>query len=76
VGTKISRWPYMSLMNIAQVTPCTVVSDMNIVHVDALIGENRQISVDTAAIMLNFRVGSAHGIIHETLKYCCILGGC
>jgi hypothetical protein len=56
--------------------PCTAVSDANVAHVDALIGENRRISVHTVASMLNFRDGSAHGIIHETLKYRCVAGGC
>jgi hypothetical protein len=45
--------------------PCTAVSDANIAHVDALIGENRPISVDTVATMLNICIGSANGIIHE-----------
>jgi hypothetical protein len=44
--------------------------------VDAHIGENRRISVDTLAAMLNISVGSAHGIIQETLKYRCVPGGC
>jgi hypothetical protein len=43
--------------------PCTAVSDANFARVDALIGENRQISVDTLAAVLNISVGSAHGIV-------------
>jgi hypothetical protein len=48
--------------------PCTAVSDANVARVDALIGENRRISVNTVATILNTSVGSAHGIIHENLK--------
>jgi hypothetical protein len=44
-------------MNIAEVTPCTAVSDMNVFHMDALIGENRRNSVDTVATMFNISVG-------------------
>jgi hypothetical protein len=55
---------------------CTAASDANVSHMDALIGENRQISVYTLATTLNISVGSAHGIIHETLKYRCVPGGC
>jgi hypothetical protein len=49
--------------------PCTAVSDANVAHIDALIGENRRISGDTVVTMLNISIGSAHGIIYETLKY-------
>ncbi|XP_023713335.1 protein GVQW3-like [Cryptotermes secundus] len=49
--------------------PCTAVSDANTAHMDALTGENRRISVDPVATMLNINVGSAYGIIHETLKF-------
>jgi hypothetical protein len=48
----------------------------NVVHVDALIGEYRRISVDTVATMLNISDGSAHGIIYETLKCRCVPDGC
>jgi hypothetical protein len=48
---------------------CTAISGANVVHVEALIGENRWIPVDTVTTVLNIRVGSAHDIIHETLKY-------
>jgi transposase len=53
--------------------PCTAISDVNVADVDALIGE---ISVDTVATLLNISVGSARDIIHETLKYRCVPGGC
>jgi hypothetical protein len=56
--------------------PCTDVSDVNVARVDTLIGENRWISVDTVATVLNISVGSAHGIIHETVKHHCVPGGC
>jgi hypothetical protein len=56
--------------------PCTAASDVNVAHVDELIGENRRLSVDTVAPVLNISTGSAHGIIHERLKYRCIPGGC
>jgi transposase len=56
--------------------PCTAVSDAKVAHVDALIGDNRRISVDTVAAMLNISVGSAHGIIRETPKHRCVPGGC
>jgi hypothetical protein len=55
--------------------PCTAISDANVTHVDALIVENRRISVDTVAIFFNISVGSAHGIIHETVKYRCVQVG-
>jgi hypothetical protein len=48
---------------------CTAFSDANVAFVGALIGENRRISVATTATVLNISVASAHGIIHETLKY-------
>jgi hypothetical protein len=51
------------------------ISDDNVAHENVLIGQNRLISVDNAATMLNISIGSAHGIIHETLKYCCVPGG-
>jgi hypothetical protein len=54
----------------------TSVTDANIAHMDELIGENRQISVDTITTMLNISIGSPHGIIHETLKCCFVPGGC
>jgi hypothetical protein len=54
----------------------TAVSNANVAHVDALIGENRLISVGTVATMLNISVGYAHSFIHETLKYRCVRGGC
>jgi hypothetical protein len=50
--------------------PCTAVSDANVARMGTLIGENRQISVDTVATMLNISIGTAHGIIHENIKYC------
>jgi hypothetical protein len=56
--------------------PCTAISDANIVHMYALIGENRWISVNTVATMWNISIGSAHGFVHETLKYRCVPGGC
>jgi hypothetical protein len=56
--------------------PCTAVSDTNVAHVDALTGENRRISVDIVATMLNISVGSAHDIIRENLKYRCVPSGC
>jgi hypothetical protein len=56
--------------------PCTTVSVAKVAHVDALIGENRRISVDTVATMLTISIGSAHGIIHETPKCRCVPGGC
>jgi hypothetical protein len=46
---------------------CTAISDANVAHVDTLIGENRRISVDTVATMLNISDGSAR-IIHDTLS--------
>jgi histone-lysine N-methyltransferase SETMAR len=49
--------------------PCTVVSDANFAYVDILIGENRRISLDSVATMLNISVGSTHGIIRETLRH-------
>jgi uncharacterized protein YdeI (YjbR/CyaY-like superfamily) len=56
--------------------PCTAISDVNVAHVDAFIGENIRISVDTVAPMLNISIGSAQGIIYGTLKYRCVPGGC
>jgi hypothetical protein len=56
--------------------PCTAISDANVAHVDTFIGENKQVFVDTVATMLNSSVGSARGIIHETLKHRCYPGGC
>jgi hypothetical protein len=38
----------------------------NVDHVGALTGENRRISVDTVATMLNIGVGSVYDITHET----------
>jgi hypothetical protein len=55
---------HLLLMNIAEVA----VSDANIAHMDTLISEKNQISVVIVATMLNFSIGSAHGIIHQTLK--------
>jgi hypothetical protein len=55
---------------------CTVVSDANVAHVDALTGESRRISVDIVATMLNISVRCARGIIYETLKYRCVPDGC
>jgi hypothetical protein len=54
----------------------TAVSDANLAHVDALISENRLISVDAVATMLNISVGCAHGIINEILKYRCVPSVC
>jgi hypothetical protein len=51
--------------------PCTADSDANVAHVDAFNGENRRISVETVATVLNISVEPAHGIIHGTLKRCC-----
>jgi hypothetical protein len=48
---------------------CTAISDAIVVHMEALIGEKRRISVDTLAIMLNISVRYVYGIIRETLKY-------
>jgi hypothetical protein len=55
---------------------CTDVSDANVARVDAIIDDNRRISVDTIANMLNISFGFAHDITHKTLKYHCVRGGC